>query len=175
MTHAQQNLLVGGLVGLAIGAAAAYFGTRPRGAYEDGIRVKNGSVVLEAVSGSGFDEDQGKIRSRKKTKGCYNVAVNRGQCNRDEFYAENGQTVRLTIRNDSDSSETTHVIADEDVTGGKKFSIAKGAWNLSQDKLLATLEGHSLVKIEAINGSTIILACAPAGSEKMQAYLAVCK
>ena len=168
MTHAQQNLLVGGLVGLAIGAGAALLFWTMRGSYEDGIRVKNGSLYIHTVGGFELDPAKGKYKTKKSTKGCYNVAVTRGGC-ADDFYADGAAKVTFTSGIDGIS----HVVIDEG-SWTKKFHLDKGKWNLTDGatRLIYADPNAYLSELKAFDKQdNLILSCTGHATAKMEAHL----
>lgn len=168
MTDTQQNLIVGGLVGLAIGATAALLFRPASGSYEDGIRVKNGSLYIHTAGGFELDEGKGKYKTQKGTKGCYNVAVTRGACAGD-FYVDGAAKVRFTSGIDG----TSHVVVDEGFWT-KRFHLDKGRWILADGatRLIYGDPNEYLGELKAFDKKdSLILSCTGDATAKMEAHL----
>lgn len=152
----KQILLVAGAVGAA---ALLVFGSSPAG-YEDGIRVKNGSVKIETASFfiNGFTQRDGRFKSKRQTKGCYDVKVETGSCRENRTALSGAAHVRIQS---SDDRWTT--MGDQGAGEERRFQLDNDrGWRLDhlvfrfKSDLVYGTENHYLKAIEATaNGVTL--------------------
>ena len=164
MTNARQNLL-GGLVGLAIGAGAALLFLTMGGSYEDGIRVKNGSIELTTLSRAGFEAHGNGYRTKKKTHGCYTVVVVGGEC--DGNLRDLDNVKKFSFQGDNSQPHEA-----EDDVSGSRFTVKDGAnWSLvSNNTTLRYTAATYIASISATVGGTR-LSCVGTETNQLSVWL----
>lgn len=158
-----RTLLVAGVVG----AAALLVLVPSPASYEDGIRVKNGSVRIEtaALFINGFTQRDGRFRSKRQTKGCYDVEVKNGSCGTNPTELLGAAQVRIqssddrwTTTGDQGEGEERRFQLDDD----RGWRLDHRVFRFKSDLVYGT-ENHYLKAIEA-TAKGVTLNCTATGA-----------
>lgn len=162
MTATQKNLLLGAAGGAAIGWGVGLI-PAARG-YEDGIRVKNGSIVLTTLSGEGFEQHGNGYRTQLKTHGCYTVVVVGGEC--EGGVRDLDQVKKIAFQGDDNRPQEA-----DDEAGGKKFKVKDGTnWSLESNRTVLRYTAAYLASFSAAAGNSR-LSCVGSATNPLSVWL----
>jgi len=129
---------------------------------EAGIRVKNGTVTFETVSGAGFKRAGGGFKSKNKTRACFNVSVTGGDCGQGGPRSVAGaRTFTFHRGNVAQDGENTR---DFPAVGPHRFHLRDGnGWRLSDTDadrdLYLRYADQILTRITATGANGSVLNC----------------